>query len=101
MTGLRSETISDYLRFYRELVASTLEDEQNTIGGPNIVIEIDETKLGKRKYNRGHCVDGVWVMSGVEKTPERKVFIEIIEDRSANTLLDVISRHKRRFNHSD
>ncbi|GFT00940.1 putative transposase-like protein [Nephila pilipes] len=27
---------------------------------------IDESKIGKRKYNRGHLVEGQWVFDGVE-----------------------------------
>jgi len=38
------------------------------IGGEGIVVEIDESKFGKRKYSRGHKVDGVWVLEIVERT---------------------------------
>ena len=31
---------------------------------------MDEKKLGKRKYHRGHRVERVWVISRVEKTAE-------------------------------
>lgn len=68
-----------------------LEDCQ--IGGEGIVVEVDECKLGKRKYNRGHRVEGVWVLGGVERTQERKVFLMAVADRSADTLLGVLSRH--------
>ena len=39
------------------------------IGGIGIVVEIDESKFGKRKHNCGHKVDGVWVVGMVEITP--------------------------------
>jgi hypothetical protein len=60
------------------------------VGGENIVVEIDETKLGKRKYNRGHRVDGVWVVCGVERTPARKVFVAQVKSRDSDTLMEVI-----------
>jgi hypothetical protein len=91
--GLSSATVTNYIRFFRELVADSLDDDDFVIGGPGIRVEIDESKLGKRKYHRGHRVDGVWVLGGVEHTAARKVFIEIVETRDAETLQDVIVRH--------
>lgn len=63
------------------------------VGGPNVIVELDESKFGKRKYHRGHRVEGVWVIGGVERTDRRGIFTEVVSDRSAETLLDVISRH--------
>ncbi|CAG8719828.1 14043_t:CDS:2 [Ambispora leptoticha] len=93
MTGHSSATIKSYMKLFREMVASTLEDDDNRIGGPNVIVEIDETKMGKRKYHRGHRVDGVWVIGGVERTEEKGCFVEVVADRTADTLLEVISRH--------
>lgn len=45
------------------------------IGGPGVIVEVDESKFGKRKYNKGHKVPGVWVFGGVERTLERKCFL--------------------------
>jgi len=55
-------------------------------------VEIDESKFGKRKYNRGHRVEGVWVVGGIERTEEKKVFACKIDRRDAATLQDVIRR---------
>ena len=35
------------------------------IGGPGFIVEIDEAKFGKWKYNRGRVVDGNWVLGGI------------------------------------
>jgi IS1 family transposase len=56
------------------------------IGGVNIIVEVDETKLGKRKYNRGHRVEGVWVIGGVERTMAKKIFFQEVQDRSYETI---------------
>jgi hypothetical protein len=93
MTGHSDHTVVDYRHYYMQLLASDLKDEDAIIGGPDVIVEIDECKLGKRKYNRGHRVEGVWILVGVEKTEERKIFIETIPDRTRETLHEVISRH--------
>jgi hypothetical protein len=93
LTSHSSSTVSSFLGHFRSLVASSLEDEHNVIGGPNVIVEVDESKMGKRNYNRGHRVDGVWIVSGVERTPERKVFLRVVENRSANTLLGILGQH--------
>ena len=54
--------------------------------GNRIIVEVDESKFGKRKSHRGHRVEGVWVVGGVERTPERKVFLTTVEDRKKDTL---------------
>ncbi|KRH92904.1 hypothetical protein M153_2153000374 [Pseudoloma neurophilia] len=45
------------------------------IGGENIIVEIDESKFGKRKYNRIHRVEGQWVLGLIERTSKRKQFL--------------------------
>ncbi|KCZ78178.1 hypothetical protein H311_00796, partial [Anncaliia algerae PRA109] len=45
------------------------------ISGPNIVVEADETKLGKRKFNRGRLVYGVWVIGGIERNTYKLCFL--------------------------
>lgn len=92
-TGCSTSTVTSFFSHFRTLVSSTLHDDDTKIGGQGVIVEIDETKLGKRKYHRGHRVDGVWILVGVEKTPERKVFLQRIENRSATTLERVIQEH--------
>jgi transposase-like protein len=87
------DTISAYLVWLRELVSQMLEPDDTMIGGANVIVEVDETKFGKRKYHRGHRVDGAWVIVGVERTVDRLVFAEVVPDRSAATIDGVLSRH--------
>ena len=47
------------------------------------------SKIGKKKYHRGHVVEGQWVFGGIEEE-SRKCFIVTVEDRSEATLLQVI-----------
>ena len=92
ITGHNKQTVAGYRRFFMQLLANSLDDEDVRIGGPGIRVEVDESKLGKRKNHRGHKVDGVWILVGVEKTQSRKIFIETIVDRTSESLLEVISR---------
>lgn len=59
------------------------------IGGPGIIVEIDESKFGKRKYHRGHPVEGQWVFGGLERG-SGKIFMVPVEDRTRETLLLII-----------
>ncbi|KII62620.1 hypothetical protein RF11_02417 [Thelohanellus kitauei] len=63
------------------------------IGGPGVIVEIYECKPGKNKHHRGHPVNEVWVLGGVERTRQRKLFLVEVPDRTANTLLSIISTH--------
>lgn len=92
LTGCSSATISYFTSLFRQLVANEIEENEGQIGGENIIVEIDESKFGKPKFHRGHHVEGAWVIGGVERTPERRVFAEVVENRDANTLLEVVRR---------
>jgi len=93
MTGHSTATITDYIGHFSDLVAHDIRESSCVIGGIGVIVEIDETKLGKRKYHKGHRVDGVWVVVGVERTPERKVFTVVVENRSAEVLAEIISTY--------
>lgn len=61
-------------------------DKSEKIGGVGKVVQIDESKVGKRKYHRGHRVEGQWVFGGIEED-SRRCFMVPVEDRSEATLL--------------
>lgn len=51
----------------------------SAIGGPGKILEIDESKFGKRKYNRGHRVEGHCFMVPVEQR-NRETLLPNIKD---------------------
>jgi transposase-like protein len=95
MTGHSSKTLVAMLGYFRQLITDNLDLEDSVIGGQDIIVEIDEAKFGKRKYHVGHKVDGAWVLGGVERTTERKIFLIQVPDRREKTLLNFISQHVR------
>ncbi|KAI8875713.1 hypothetical protein K501DRAFT_162085, partial [Backusella circina FSU 941] len=72
--------------------------------GRNHIVEIDETKIGKRKYNRGHKVEGVWVIGGIErsrlknKSPyeNKKLFMCPIIKRNSESIETVINKYVKK-----
>ena len=70
------------------------------IGGPGIIVQIDESKFGKRQYNWGKRVDGNWVFGGTEyvfnpeknKWEVRRTFSVVVMDRTRETLFEEIEK---------
>lgn len=93
LTRHGSDTIHRAFKLFRRSVSSVIESSAIKIGGPNIYVQLDESKFGKRKYNRGHRVEGVWVFGGVEVTEERKMFAVVVEKRDGETLNELILKH--------
>jgi hypothetical protein len=57
------------------------------------IVEIDESKFGKRKYHRGARREGQWVFGGVERGHVEHMFLEVVPDRTKETLIALIFRH--------
>lgn len=91
--GVSNTTITHLTKYLRKLVSSNLDFVDMVIGGVDIIVEVDESKMGKVKYHRGHRVDGAWVLGGVERTPEKRIFLVEVPDRTEETLLSIIRTH--------
>jgi hypothetical protein len=53
-----SATITEWAKLCREVMLDYVLGRSKKIGGRNKTVEIDESKFGLRKYNRGHKVKG-------------------------------------------
>ena len=66
------------------------------------MVEIDETKVGKRKYNRGRMVEGSWVLGmidlGTSEVSMSEIRLEICpnNDCSSSTLTKLIEKHVKK-----
>ncbi|XP_019892330.1 uncharacterized protein LOC109612604 [Musca domestica] len=81
----------DWNNFCREVVVFSSFQTHLQIGGPGKIVEIDESKIGKRKFHRGYAVEGQWVFGGI-KRETNKCFIVPVEDCSKQTLLPLIKK---------
>ena len=86
---INPNTAVDWDSFCREICEVTMLQKSEKIEGPGKTVQIDESKVGKRKYHRGHRVEGQWVFGGIEEDT-RKCFLVPVEDRSEATLLPII-----------
>lgn len=89
--GLARGTGVDWDSFCREVCEITMFDSNEKIGGEGKIVQIDESKFGKRKYHRGHHVEGQWVFGGIEQG-SRKCFMVAVDKRDEATLLPLIER---------
>lgn len=87
--SISNQTIVDWYNYCREVCTTVLQIDSEKIGGEGVVVEIDESKFGKRKYHKGRHVEGQWVFGGIERD-SKKCFFSTVEDRSKNTLLQII-----------
>ena len=67
-------------------------EQGEPIGGDNVEVEIDETKIGKRKFHRGKRVEGQWVFGGCQKDDSDKMFLVPVPCRTKDVLLPLIQR---------
>ncbi|XP_030767683.1 uncharacterized protein LOC115891370 isoform X2 [Sitophilus oryzae] len=92
-TKIATDTAVAWYKYCRDVARKVAWHNFRQIGGPQDIVEVDETHLTKRKYNIGrhtawrHC----WVFGGTSRT-SKKVFATTVEDRSANTLLPIMQQ---------
>ena len=84
-----SGTIVDWKSFCRDICADHYIKHGSKIGGIGIEVEIDESLLVRRKYNRGRLVSEQWVFGGRE-VDTLKCFVVAIPGRTRETLINAI-----------
>ncbi len=101
---LSQKILSDWNNYLREvsvIALDTLYVPQGKIGGPGRIVEIDESKFGKRKFNQGKRVEGTWLLGmidiGTKEEPnsDGPFRLEICPDnkRTKDALLPLIKKH--------
>ena len=94
---LNMKTVRSLFKSILQCVAEDLLENSITgkIGGPGYIVEVEESNVGKRKYNRsGRCAVGEWVLGGYCRTTGDSFLVECPgkkPDRHILTLL--IKKH--------
>ncbi len=63
------------------------------IGGPGHVVEIDERKIGRRKFNRGRIIDGNWILGMIDLDGGYRLEICPGNKRGKQTLKALTTKH--------
>lgn len=85
-------TITDIFTLLRKACETYLMDsELEPIGGADHIVEIDETLVSRKKYHKGREVKENWIFGGIDRTTN-ELFAFLVENRKADTLLDVIKQ---------
>jgi len=97
-------TVARWYEIFRDRlidVAPNLTDAEGPIGGPGMIVQVDEALIGRRKYNRGRVVPGTWVLGMIDSSG--KLRLEVCADRTAATLSEIIQRnvHQGSIIHTD
>lgn len=70
-------------------------ETEGQIGGPGEIVEIDECKIGRRKYERGRVVEGSWIPGMIHRGHSENYRLEICPEnkRDEATLTALIKKH--------
>lgn len=94
---LSERTVADWFSYCREVCMISMETKytnRGKIGGPGHVVQIDECKIGRRKFHRGRVVEGNWVLGMIDVvTNEVRMTICPGNNRDAATLYGLIEQH--------
>ena len=67
-----TRTSVDWRSFCSEVTDFWFTNQQS-IGGPGVLVEIDETLIVRRKYERGRVLSQVWLFGGIERLTKKKI----------------------------
>ena len=96
--NISSRTSVDWRSFCSE-VTQYWFDNQQSIGGEGVEVEIDETLITHRKYERGRTLKQCWLFGGIERTSKLFFVVPLVEEgsenRSKETLIPLIQKYTK------
>jgi hypothetical protein len=92
-TGLSGKTVQSIFRLLRMSCTKLVQCENNgKIGGANDPVEIDETHISRRKYNRGRNLCHFWIIGGISETTDQ-IFLTSSVFRTAEIMKKIIYKY--------
>lgn len=82
-------TICEWRHFITEQLVGYIEKISEQIGGPNVIVEVDECQLGDR--NKKRRAEGQFLFGGLERE-SGKCFLVAIEDNEEFNLIETIEK---------
>ena len=97
LTGMPENTISNWKALLHTRIANWLISNPLPLGGLGSMVEIDDARFGKRKYNTGAYREGQWAHGGVDRYTGHCFLLPYPNHkRDALTLLPVITSSSNR-----
>ena len=91
--ALSENTVADWRQIIYSNVARFLLANPTLLGGPGVVVELDEAKFGKRKYHKGAYREGMWVLGAIDRQTQNCFLIPCPNNkRDAATLMPIITQ---------
>lgn len=94
LTNLNEKTVMRWFKEFRAICSQWLANNPPQIGGPGIIVEIDESLVAKQKFHVGRPPVQRWVFGGIAPSTGR-AFLQLVDDRSSDTLLPLIQQYIR------
>ncbi|KAI4292416.1 hypothetical protein PAPHI01_1690 [Pancytospora philotis] len=92
LVEVERKAVHRLLRKVSRIVVPWHYERIGQIGGPDVVIEVDESKFGKRKFNCGHRVEGTWALGATEKSSRHMIMMMPVANRTRDVPLAIFSR---------
>ncbi|XP_059141973.1 uncharacterized protein LOC131929668 isoform X2 [Physella acuta] len=86
------EAIREWMTFCRDTTVELCMAENETIGGPGVLVDLDEGKIKNLNYLQGQKVTDKWAYIGAEQG-SNKYFICIVHERTKEELLNFIKNY--------
>jgi transposase-like protein len=100
--NIDKNTVTSYNKLFRKYIRNKqLVSPKIKIGGRNTIVEMDETKIAKRKYYKGRKIEGAWIIGGIERSmlknkvnnENKKLFLCPIKDRNCTNIDEIVKKY--------